>query len=65
MASPGMLGSNLCPKDHTWVDTKWRKFFTKYNYRFLLDVIITMIATFSAKAIIAIIAMIANIVSTK
>jgi hypothetical protein len=37
------------------VDTKWRfPFFTKYDYRFLLDVIITIIATFFAKAIIAI-----------
>ncbi len=34
------------------VDTKWRfQFFTKYDYRFLLDVII---APFFAKAIIAI-----------
>jgi hypothetical protein len=37
------------------VDTKWRfKFFAKYDYRFLLDVIIAIIATFFAKAIIAI-----------
>ncbi len=39
----------------TRVDTKWRfQFFAKYNYRFLLDVIIAIIATFCAKAIIAI-----------
>jgi hypothetical protein len=37
------------------VDTKWRfQFFAKYDYRFLLDVIIAIIATFFAKAIIAI-----------
>ncbi len=37
------------------VDTKWRfQFFAKYDYRFLLDVIIAIIATFSAKVIIAI-----------
>jgi hypothetical protein len=37
------------------VDTKWRfQFFAKYDYRFLLVVIIAIIATFSAKAIIAI-----------
>jgi hypothetical protein len=37
------------------VDTKWRfQFFAKYDYRFLLDVIITIIATFFAKAIMAI-----------
>jgi hypothetical protein len=37
------------------VDTKWRfKFFAKYDYRFLLDVIIAIITTFFAKAIIAI-----------
>jgi hypothetical protein len=30
------------------VDTKWRfQFFAKYDYRFLLDVIIAIIATFS------------------
>jgi hypothetical protein len=33
------------------VDTKWRyKFFTKYDYRFMLDVIIAIIANFFAKA---------------
>jgi hypothetical protein len=37
------------------VDTKWRfQFFAKYDYRFLLDVIIAIIANFFAKAIIAI-----------
>jgi hypothetical protein len=38
------------------VDTKWRfQFFAKYDYRFLLDVIIVaIIATLFAKAIIAI-----------
>jgi hypothetical protein len=37
------------------VDTKWRfQFFAKYDYRFLLDVIIEIITTFFAKAIIAI-----------
>ncbi len=37
------------------VDTKWRfQFFAKYDYRFMLDVIIAIIATFFAKAIIAI-----------
>ncbi len=41
--------------DETRVDTKWRfQFFAKYDYRFLLDVIIAIIATFFAKAIIAI-----------
>ena len=36
------------------VDTKWRfQFFAKYDYRFLSDVIIAIIATFFAKAIIA------------
>jgi hypothetical protein len=36
------------------VDTKWRfQFFAKYDYRFMLDVIIAIIATFFAKAIIA------------
>ncbi len=39
----------------TRVDTKCRfQFFTKYNYRFLLEVIIAIIAIFFAKAIIAI-----------
>ncbi len=39
----------------TRVDTKWRiKFFAKYDYRFLLDVIIATIAISFAKAIIAI-----------
>ncbi len=43
----------------TWVrgrvDTKWRfQFCAKYDYRFLLDAIIAIIATFFAKAIIAI-----------
>ncbi len=42
-------------KDASRVDTKWRfQFFAKYDYRFLLDVIIAIIATFFAKAIIAI-----------
>jgi hypothetical protein len=37
------------------VDTKWRfQFFAKYDYRFLLDVIVAIIATFFTKAIIAI-----------
>ncbi len=37
------------------VDTKWRfQFFAKYDYRFMLEVIIAIIATFFAKAIIAI-----------
>jgi hypothetical protein len=37
------------------VDTKWRfQYFAKYDYRFLLDVIIPIITTFFAKAIIAI-----------
>jgi hypothetical protein len=37
------------------VDTKWRfQFFAKYDYRFLLDMIIAIIANFFAKAIIAI-----------
>jgi hypothetical protein len=37
------------------VDMKWRfQFFAKYDYRFLLDVIIAIIPTFFAKAIIAI-----------
>jgi hypothetical protein len=37
------------------VDTKWRfQFFAKYDYRFLLDVMIAIIATLFAKAIIAI-----------
>jgi hypothetical protein len=41
--------------DSTRVDTKWRfQFFAKYDYRFLLDVMIATIATFFAKAIIAI-----------
>jgi hypothetical protein len=36
------------------VDMKWRfQFFAKYDYRFMLDVIIAIIATFFAKAIIA------------
>jgi hypothetical protein len=39
----------------TRVDTKWRfQFFAKYDYRFMLEVIIAIIATFFAKAIIAI-----------
>jgi hypothetical protein len=43
------------PTLSTRVDTKWRfQFFAKYDYRFLLDVIIAIIATFFAKAIIAI-----------
>ncbi len=42
-------------RDSRRVDTKWRfQFFAKYDYRFLLDVIIAIIATFFAKAIIAI-----------
>jgi hypothetical protein len=49
---------NIQPKEIellTRVDTKWRfQFFTKYDYRFLLDVIIAIIATFFAKAIIVI-----------
>jgi hypothetical protein len=33
---------------------QWRyQFFAKYDYRFLLDLIIVIIATFFAKAIIA------------
>jgi hypothetical protein len=37
------------------VDTKWcLQFFAKYDYRFLLEVIIAIVATFFAKAIIAI-----------
>ncbi len=37
------------------VDRKWRfQFFVKYNYHFLLDVIIAIIATFFAKAMIVI-----------
>jgi hypothetical protein len=36
------------------VDTKWFfHFFAKYNYRYFLDVIIAIITTFFAKAIIA------------
>jgi hypothetical protein len=39
----------------TRVDTKWRfQFFAKYDYRFLLDAIIAIIATFFAEEIIAI-----------
>jgi hypothetical protein len=39
----------------TRVDTKWCfQFFANYDYRFLLDVIIAIIAIFFAKAIIAI-----------
>ncbi len=42
-----------CPPSR--VDTKWHfQFFAKYDYRFLLDVIIAIIATFFAKAIIVI-----------
>jgi hypothetical protein len=42
-------------RDSNRIETKWRfQFFAKYDYRFLLDVIITIIATFFAKAIIAI-----------
>jgi hypothetical protein len=38
-----------------WVDMKWQfQFFAKYDYPFLLDVIIAIIVTFFAKAIIAI-----------
>jgi hypothetical protein len=45
----------LISQGPTRVDTKWRfQFFAKYDYRFLLDVIIAIIATFFAKAIIAI-----------
>ncbi len=34
------------------VDTKWRfQFFAKYDYRFLLDVIIAIIVTFFAKSL--------------
>jgi hypothetical protein len=37
------------------VDRKWRfQFFAKYDYRFLMYVIIAIIATFFVKAIIAI-----------
>jgi hypothetical protein len=37
------------------VDTKWRyQFFAKFDYRFMLDVIIAIIANFFAKAIIVI-----------
>jgi hypothetical protein len=46
----GMLTSS-----GTRVDTKWRfQFFAKYDYRFMLDVIIAIIATVFAKAIITI-----------
>ncbi len=39
----------------TRVDTKWPfQFFAKYDYRFLLNVIIVIIATFFSKAIIPI-----------
>jgi hypothetical protein len=44
-----MAGMWLRPA--TRVDTKWHfQFFTKYDYRFLLDVIIAIIATFFAFA---------------
>jgi hypothetical protein len=37
------------------VDTKWRyRFFAKYDYRFMLDVIIAIITNFFVKAIIVI-----------
>ncbi len=43
------------PSLRTRVDTKWRfQIFAKYDYRFLSDVIIAIVATFFAKAIIAI-----------
>ncbi len=46
----GVLGVNV-----TRVDTNWRfQFFAKYDNRFLLDVIIAIIATFFAKVIITI-----------
>ncbi len=44
------------------VDMKWRfQFFAKSDYRFLLDVIIAIIATFFAKAIITILRLSLNI----
>jgi hypothetical protein len=55
-----LLNKQRCGFETIWfgrsrVDTKWRfQFFAKYDYRFLLDVIIAIIATFFAKAIIAI-----------
>jgi hypothetical protein len=40
---------NKCGKDTNRVDTKWRfQFFAKYDYRFLSDVIIAIIASFFA-----------------
>jgi hypothetical protein len=53
---PQQLGGLFCDqRPVTRVDTKWRsQFFAKYDYRFLLDVIIAIIATIFAKAIIAI-----------
>jgi hypothetical protein len=46
----------------TRVDTKWRfKFFAKYDYRILLNVIIAIIATFFAKAIIAVLQLLLSI----
>jgi hypothetical protein len=44
------------------VDTKWHfQFFTKYDYRFMLDVIIAIIATLFSKAIIAILQLLLSI----
>jgi hypothetical protein len=48
-------GAKLRGSSSTRVDTNWGfQFIAKYDYRFLLDVIIAIIATFFAKAIIAI-----------
>jgi hypothetical protein len=47
-------GSWMISSGWSRVDMKWRfHFFAKYNYRYLLDAIIVIIATFFAEAIIA------------
>ncbi len=52
----------LCLMVRSRVDTKWRfQFFAKNDYCFLLDVIIAIIATFFAKAIIAILRLLLSI----
>jgi hypothetical protein len=55
MVSHAVRAGHVRAQRSARVDTKWRfQFFAKYDYRILLVVIIAIIATFFAKAIIAI-----------
>ncbi len=66
-AACGLLRALQRPEFHlslvtVKVDKKWRfQFFAKYDYRFMLYVIIAIITTFFAKAIIAILRLLLSI----